>query len=65
MSNPQLDKKLCFECQTVKSLKVKIRALSRTIVKLNQEIAPRGVVLEKITEPGPLFEELKEALRDG
>ncbi|KKN32531.1 hypothetical protein LCGC14_0812960 [marine sediment metagenome] len=33
----QLDKKLCFECQTVKSLKTKIRALDRIIIKLNKQ----------------------------
>ena len=58
----QLDKKLCFECQTVKSLKVKVKVLTRVIIKLNQEIAPRGVVLEKIWE---IKEALKEALGDG
>ena len=34
---PQLDKKLCFECQTVKSLKTRIRALDRIIIKLNKQ----------------------------
>ncbi len=35
---PQLDKKLCFECQTVKSLKTKVRGLERVILRKNKEL---------------------------
>ena len=53
----QLDKKLCFECQTVKDRNTKIRALNRKILKLNKELEDK----QHITIKALTLEQIKQA----